>query len=116
MESDSVGINLYFQACLLSPISPSPLPSLPPVLNQVLAEVSDFLDASSLQTSVTPCLGAMAEKDADGDVRFYAALALQGKEEVSMASGEDNLSTRSVAVLGGGGGEGEGGRDQGGGS
>ena len=65
-------------------LPPSLFPPLPPFL-QVLAKLSSFVDPSSLESSIQPCLQNLVSSDPDGDVRFYSALALEQKEEVTLA-------------------------------
>lgn len=59
-------------------------PSLPSSLSQVLARLSPLVDPSSLRSSIQPCLQHLAASDPDSDVRFYAALALEEKEEATL--------------------------------
>lgn len=51
---------------------------------QVLARLSPLVDPSSLRSSIQPCLQHLAASDPDSDVRFYAALALEEKEEATL--------------------------------
>eukprot|EP00624_Nannochloropsis_granulata_P002618 evm.model.NODE_23176_length_15026_cov_24.516239.1 len=72
---------------------------------KVLARLSPLVDPSSLRSSIQPCLQNLVASDPDSDVRFYAALALEQKEEASLAAAAaipGGAAASAVAAGGGG--------------